>query len=44
MPSPSAAESAPSRWRAGAPRSPLDEARRRDALLLVDNYRIRHHD
>ncbi|MEV5295524.1 hypothetical protein AB0K64_30430 [Streptomyces sp. NPDC053741] len=28
----------------GRPEAALDEARRRDALLLVDSYRLRHHD
>ncbi|WP_405729323.1 hypothetical protein OG885_10100 [Streptomyces sp. NBC_00028] len=28
----------------GRPEAALDEARRRDAFLLVDSYRIRHHD
>uniref|UniRef100_UPI001C0FC0BF hypothetical protein n=1 Tax=Streptomyces brasiliscabiei TaxID=2736302 RepID=UPI001C0FC0BF len=27
----------------GRPEAALDEARRRDAFLLVDSYRIRHH-
>ncbi|MFG3154023.1 hypothetical protein ACGF7W_18505 [Streptomyces sp. NPDC048219] len=28
----------------GRPEAALDEARRRDALLLVESYRLRHHD
>lgn len=28
----------------GRPEAALDEARRRDAHLFVDNYRLRHHD
>lgn len=28
----------------GCPEAALDEARRRDVLLLVDSYRPRHHD
>ncbi|MEE4495007.1 MULTISPECIES: hypothetical protein [unclassified Streptomyces] len=28
----------------GRPEAALDEARRRDALLLVDSYRLRRHD
>ncbi|MEV3950093.1 hypothetical protein [Streptomyces halstedii] len=28
----------------GRPEAALDEARRRDAHLFVDSYRLRHHD
>lgn len=28
----------------GRPEAALDEAKRRDMFLLVDSYRIRHHD
>jgi hypothetical protein len=28
----------------GHPEAALDEARRRDAQLLIDSYRLRHHD
>ncbi|WP_260255825.1 hypothetical protein [Streptomyces sp. 840.1] len=28
----------------GRSQAALDEARRRDAILLVDSYRLRHHD
>ncbi|MFG3293375.1 hypothetical protein ACGF3G_31815 [Streptomyces sp. NPDC048179] len=28
----------------GRPEAALDEARRRDAALLVESYRIRHHN